>query len=186
MSISSHLNTRSVSVLLMPASRRSREVIAFRWLKFDNHDGALLYQRICHTKRRERRGTCLLNAITMGNFVWLIFSGSASLWDSRYGVELLSMPLNIPEVLRNYYNKNDHTSHDYNKHAGLSVIFAPTSGSSMQLTSYYLTLCIPHKNGASVFNAGLTIPTTQVSGMYTNRSNDTWNLSTYSCSYVIC
>ena len=168
-SISSHLNTRSVSVLLVPNPRKMKEPVAFKWLKFDSHDGVLLFTRICHKDTSERKGMSLLNTITVGNLVWFIFLGKASLWDSRYGIEIISIPLNIPDVLRTYYHNNQQqVLNDNNKNASLSMVFAPTVGSSLQLTSYYLTVCIANKNGASLFNTGVTIPTPQIQGALKN------------------
>ena len=168
-SISSHLNTRSVSVLLVPNPRKMKEPVAFKWLKFDSHDGVLLFTRICHKDTSERKGMSLLNTITVGNLVWFIFLGKASLWDSRYGIEIISIPLNIPDVLRTYYHNNQQqVQNDNNKNASLSMVFAPTVGSSLQLTSYYLTVCIANKNGASLFNTGVTIPTPQIQGALKN------------------
>ena len=174
--ICGHDNSRSLSILLAPSSSSlslksnsssSDSNTEFRWLKFDNYDGTLLFERKGSKKESDSSAKIPINIIASGNFLWMIFNDKACLWDARYGVELISLPVNIPEVLSNNLNclASEEDGDCINRSSGLSMIFAPEGVSSSQLSSYYLTMCIPHKVGASVFHTVLKIPTTQISGI---------------------
>ena len=147
--ICSHSNSRSLSVLFA-------EGPSFRWMKFDNYDGSLLFERKVGGKDSEKGQ--LTNAIACGSLLWLVSEGGASLWDPRYGVQLAFLPVNS---LRAVMSVNDSSC---NRYSGLSTIYAPEVSSSAQLAGYHLTVCVPHKDGASVFQTILKIPATQISG----------------------
>ena len=184
--ICGHANSRSLSILLAPSSSSltlkngssssdsNSADTEFRWLKFDNYDGTLLFERKGSKKESNITPKSPINIIACGNFLWMIFNGKACLWDARYGVELISLPVNIPEVLKNSLNclASEDDVDCINRSSGLSMIFTPEGVSSSQLSSYYLTVCIPHKVGASLFHIVLKIPTTQISGILLNGTVD--------------
>lgn len=109
----------------------------------------------------------------------MIFNSKACLWDARYGVELSSLAINIPEAI-----SSDADVDTVSRNSGLSVIFSSEGAATSQMSTFYLTMCIPHKEGGSVFRIVLKIPTSQISGTLCN-GTAVWTFHRLFCRVIV-